>query len=223
MIRVVVADDQAVVRAGLRMILDAHDDIEIVGEAADGHEALDLVHEVHPDVVLMDIRMPHLDGIEAARRITATGSPARVVVLTTYGVDENIYAALKAGATGFLVKTDHPDHLVHAVRTAANGTALLGPETTMRIVERFLTDPPPDAPQPPELEQLTERELEVLLEIARGQSNAEIAERLFVSEGTIKTHVARVLAKLHLRDRVQAVVFAYEAGLVRPSGPPRRD
>lgn len=222
MIRTVLADDQPVVRAGLRMILQAHDDIEVVGEAADGHVALDLVRDLDPDVVLMDVRMPRLDGIEATRRITATGAGARVVVLTTYGVDENVYAALKAGATGFLLKTDHPDHLVHAVRTAASGTALLGPETTMRLVERFLDSPPLDAPEPAALGLLTDREREVLLEMAGGLSNAEIARKLYVSEGTVKTHVARVLAKLHLRDRVQAVVFAYEAGLIRP-GDPRSD
>lgn len=200
------------------MILDAHDDIEIVGEAKDGHEAIDLVRDLHPDVVLMDIRMPHLDGIEAAKRVTASGLPTRVIVLTTYGIDENVYAALKAGATGFLLKTDPPDHLVHAVRTAAGGTALLGPETTTRLIERFLAVPPPALAPPPELEQLTDREHEVLLELARGKSNAEIADDLYVGEGTVKTHVARILAKLHLRDRVQAVVYAYEHGLVRPSG-----
>jgi len=217
-IRVVLADDQPVVRAGLRMIFEAHDDVEIVVEADDGQEAVALVRDLEPDVVLMDIRMPQLDGIEAARRITASQLSTRVIVLTTYGVDENVYAALKAGATGFLLKTDHPDYLVHAVRTAASGTALLGPETTTRLIERFLAAPPSDVGPPPELARLTGREREVLLELARGKSNAEIAHDLYVGEGTVKTHVARILAKLDLRDRVQAVVFSYEHGLVRPSG-----
>jgi DNA-binding NarL/FixJ family response regulator len=213
MTSVVIADDQAVVRGGLRMILEAQPDLEVVGEATDGLEALDLVRSLGPDVVLMDIRMPELDGIEATRRVALTGARTRVLVLTTYGMDEYVYDALKAGAAGFLVKTESPERLVEAVRVVARGEALLAPEITRRLVDRFVSGVRPGA-APPELEELTTRELEVLKLIARGLSNAEIAERLIVSEGTVKTHVARVLSKLGLRDRVQAVVFAYESGLV---------
>jgi DNA-binding NarL/FixJ family response regulator len=216
-IRVLVCDDQAVVRGGLRMILEAQAGIEVIGEAADGRESVALARELIPDVVLMDIRMPALDGIEATRRITAggDGSP-RVLVLTTYGLDEYVYEALKAGASGFLVKTDPPERLVDGVRIVAAGEALLGPEITRRLIDRFTSGPPPNIPAPPELAELTARELEVLELLARGFANAEIAQRLFVSEGTVKTHVARILSKLRLRDRVQAVVFAYESGLVQP-------
>jgi DNA-binding NarL/FixJ family response regulator len=220
MIRVVLADDQAVVRGGLRMILEAQEGIEVVGEAADGREALDLVRTLAPDVVLMDIRMPELDGIEATRRVPATGAATRVLVLTTYGMDEYVYDALKAGAAGFLVKTDSPERLVDAVRVVAAGEALLTPEVTRRLVARFVAGVRPGAAAPPGLEELTAREREVLKLIARGLSNAEIAAELFVSDGTVKTHVARVLTKLRLRDRVQAVVLAYESGLVRPGGEP---
>lgn len=217
MIRTALADDQAVVRTGLRMILEVHDDIEVVGEACDGHEAVALARDLNPDVMLMDIRMPHLDGIEAARRIVSTEAPTKIIVLTTYGVDENVLAALHAGVSGFLVKTDHPDHLIHAVRTAASGTALLGPETTMQLIERFIDGAAAlGASPPPELDLLTDREREVLLELARGRSNIEIAGNLYIGEGTVKTHVARILTKLCLRDRVQAVVYAYEHGLVTP-------
>jgi DNA-binding NarL/FixJ family response regulator len=218
MTSVVIADDQAVVRGGLRMILEAQPDLEVVGEATDGRSALDLVRDLAPDVVLMDIRMPELDGIEATRRVALTGARTRVLVLTTYGMDEYVYDALKAGAAGFLVKTESPERLVEAVRVVARGEALLAPEITRRLVDRFVAGMRPGAAAPPELEELTTRELEVLNLIARGLSNAEIAERLYVSEGTVKTHVARVLSKLGLRDRVQAVVFAYESGLVEPSG-----
>jgi DNA-binding NarL/FixJ family response regulator len=217
-IRVLVADDQAVVRSGLRMILEAQGDIEVVGEAADGREAVALARELGPDVVLMDIRMPALDGIEATRRIAAHGDAARVLVLTTYGLDEYVYAALKAGAGGFFLKTDEPDRLVEGVRIVAAGDALLGSETTRRLIDRFTSGPAPNAPGPPELAELTGREREVLELVAGGLSNAEIAHRLFVGEGTVKTHVARVLSKLGVRDRVQAVVFAYESGLVQPGG-----
>jgi DNA-binding NarL/FixJ family response regulator len=222
MIRVLVADDQSVVRSGLRMILDAQDDIEVIGEASDGQEAMDLVASLAPDIVLMDIQMPVVDGIEATELMTRVPDHPKVLVLTTYGLDENVYAALKAGAAGFLVKTDSPEELVRAIRVVASGDALLGPSTTRRLIERFLEGSPPNPPVPPALDRLTPRELEVLKLIAGGLSNAEIAERLYVSEGTVKTHVARILAKLECRDRVQAVVFAYEAGVVaRGTGPPR--
>jgi DNA-binding NarL/FixJ family response regulator len=216
MIRAVIADDQAVVRAGLRMILEAQEDIEVVGEAADGIEALDLVRTLAPDVVLMDIRMPNIDGIEATRRVAHTGAATHVLILTTYGLDEYVYDALKAGASGFLVKTDPPARLIDAVRVVAAGEALLAPEITRRLVDRFVTGVRPGAAAAPELAELTVREREVLGLIARGLSNAEIAAQLVVSDGTVKTHVARVLSKLGLRDRVQAVVYAYECGLVQP-------
>ena len=216
MIRVLLADDQAVVRGGLRMILEAQEDIEVIGEAADGKEALELARRLDPDVVLMDIQMPVIDGIEATRRLGLSGASARVLVLTTYGLEENVYEALRAGAAGFLVKTDSPDRLVDGVRVVAAGEALLGPETTRRLIDRFVAGKQPNAPAPPELDDLTPRELEVLKLVACGRSNAEIAAALYISDGTVKTHVAHVLAKLALRDRVQAVVFAYESGLIQP-------
>jgi len=215
MIRVLVADDQAVVRAGLRMILESQDGIEVAGEAADGQQALRLIASLDPDVVLMDIRMPVLDGIEATRRLTDTRARARVLMLTTYGLDEHVYEALKAGAAGFLLKTESPQQLVDAVRVVAGGEALLAPEITRRLIARVVSSGRPNQP-PPELEELTVREREVLALVARGRSNAEIAGALYISPGTVKTHVARILSKLGLRDRVQAVVFAYECGLVRP-------
>lgn len=216
MIRVLLADDQAVVRGGLRMILEAQDDIEVIGEAADGKVALELARRLDPDVVLMDIQMPVIDGIEATRRLGLSGVSARVLVLTTYGLAENVYEALRAGAAGFLVKTDSPERLVDGVRVVATGEALLGPATTRRLIDRFVEGRPPNAPVPPELDELTARELEVLKLVTRGLSNAEIAAALYVSDGTVKTHIAHVLSKLGLRDRVQAVVFAYESGLVQP-------
>jgi DNA-binding NarL/FixJ family response regulator len=216
MIRAVVADDQAVVRGGLRLILESQDDIEVVGEAGDGASALELVRELGPDVVLMDIRMPEMDGIEATRRMAVAGLDARVLVLTTYGLDEYVYEALKAGAAGFLIKTDSPERLVEAVRVVAAGESLLAPEVTRRLIDRFLAGARPGGAPPPELEELTSRELEVLKLVARGFSNAEIAATLFVSDGTVKTHVSSILSKLGLRDRVQAVVFAYECSLVEP-------
>src|SRR5690348_10458606 len=215
MIRVLLADDQAVVRSGLRMILEAQDGIEVVGEAADGQDALRRVSALDPDVVLMDVRMPVLDGIEATRRLTDGGARARVLVLTTYGLDEHVYEALKAGAAGFILKTESPQQLIEAVRVVAAGEALLAPEITKRLIARFVSGGHPSAP-PPELETLTDREREVLTHIARGRSNAEVASALYISAGTAKTHVARILSKLGLRDRVQAVVFAYECGLVQP-------
>jgi DNA-binding NarL/FixJ family response regulator len=214
-IRILIADDQAVVRAGLRMILEAQDDLEIVGEATDGAEAVEAVRTLRPDVALMDIRMPTLDGIEATRRIASSSLSTRVLVLTTYGLDENVYDALKAGASGFLLKTDSPERLIDAVRVVAAGEALLAPEITRRLIDRFVAGSHPTA-NAPELEQLTAREREVLKLLARGRTNAEIAAELYVSEGTVKTHVARILAKLDLRDRTQAVIYAYENGLIQP-------
>lgn len=215
MTRVLLVDDQAVVRAGLRTVLESHQDIDVVGEAADGEEALQLVRRTDPDVVMMDIRMPVLDGIEATRRLAASGARARVVILTTYGLDEYVYEALRAGAAGFLLKTDPTDRFAEAVRVVASGDAILGPETTRRLVEQFLIGPSPGAEKPAALKALTERERDVLRLLAAGLSNHEIANRLFVGEGTVKTHVAHILAKLQVRDRVQAVVYAYEHGFVR--------
>ncbi len=215
-IRVVLADDQALVRGGFRMILDAEPDLEVVAEASDGAEASTLVERLEPDVVLMDVRMPELDGIEATRRIVASGSAARVVVLTTYDADEYVFAALRAGASGFLLKDVRPPELVNAVRIVARGDALLAPTVTRRLLDR-LADNFHDGDTPAvNLDELTERELEVLRLVALGLSNAEIATRLVVTEATVKTHVSSVLRKLRLRDRVQAVVLAYDLRLVRP-------
>ena len=216
MIRVLLADDQALVRAGFRLILDLEDDMEVVGEAADGREAVSLVRELDPDVVLMDVRMPELDGIEATRRLTRGGSRARVLVLTTFDADEYVYEAMRAGASGFLLKDVPREQLVAGVRVVAGGESLLAPTITRRLIEEFVRRPPPGSAVPVDLEQLSARELEVLKLVARGLTNAEIAERLVVSETTVKTHVAHVLQKLSLRDRVQAVVVAYESGLVQP-------
>jgi DNA-binding NarL/FixJ family response regulator len=218
-IRVLVVDDQILVRTGFRMILDAEPDLEVVGEAADGVEALEAFGRLDPDVVLMDVRMPHLDGIEATARLTADAPTARVLMLTTFDLDEHVYAALRAGASGFLLKDTPPDELAHAVRVVAGGDALLAPSVTRRLIEEFAQHRDPTPTPPPGLDELTEREAEVLGLVAQGLANAEIAARLFVSEATVKTHVGRVLMKLHLRDRVQAVVLAYESGLVRPGGP----
>jgi DNA-binding NarL/FixJ family response regulator len=213
-IRVVVADDQGLVRAGLCSILATQSDIEVVGQAADGDDAVGVVREAGPDVVLMDVRMPGTDGIEAARRLA--GSSARIVMLTTFDMDEYVYAAMKAGACGFLLKDAPPESLVEAVRAAARGDALLAPAITRRLVEEFVRRPAPGSASPEALAPLTPRERDVLAEVARGHSNAEIAGRLYLSEATVKTHVTRMLTKLHLRDRAQAVVLAYESGLVRP-------
>jgi DNA-binding NarL/FixJ family response regulator len=218
MIRVLIADDQALVRAGFASILAGQEDIDVVGEAADGGEAADAVERLRPDVALMDIRMPGVDGIEATRRIVARGLPTRVLVLTTFDVDEYVYAAMKAGASGFLLKTAPPSQLVASIRTVATGDALLAPSVTRRLVEQFVRRPPPGAAVPAGLEDLTERELEVMRLLARALSNAEIAARLVVSEATVKSHVNRILMKLGLRDRTQAVVLAYETGLVEPGG-----
>lgn len=213
---VLIADDQALVRAGFRMILDAEEDVEVVGEASSGDEAITEVHRLHPDIVLMDVRMPELDGIEATRRLLADGGVGtKVVMLTTFDMDEYVYEALRAGASGFLLKDVPPEQLVEGIRAVASGDALLAPSITKRVIEEFVSRPPSSAQTPPpELAALTEREVEVLKQIARGLSNAEIAKELFVSETTVKTHVGHVLTKLDVRDRVQAVVFAYESGLV---------
>jgi DNA-binding NarL/FixJ family response regulator len=213
---VLIVDDQELVRAGFRMILDAEEDIEVAGEAADGQEAVAEAQRLQPDVVLMDVRMPVVDGIEATRRLLADGKTrAKVVMLTTFDMDEYVYDALRAGASGFLLKDVPPEQLVAGIRAVAAGDALLAPSITRRVIEEFVRRPPSSVRTlPPELAELTARELEVLKLIARGLSNAEIAKELFVSETTVKTHVGHVLTKLGLRDRVQAVVFAYESGLV---------
>ena len=219
MIRVLIADDEALVRGGLRMILEAQADIEVAGEADDGRAALELVRRDPPDVVLMDIRMPGLDGIEATRRLVALGSDApRVVILTTFDLDGYVYEAMRAGASGFLLKSGRPQELVAGVRAAVAGDTLLAPPITRRLVEAFVHRPPPGTTMPPQLEELTPREVEVLQHIAGGQSNAEIARELFVSEDTVKTHASRIFMKLGLRDRTQAVILAYETGLVEPRG-----
>ncbi len=218
MTTVVLADDQALVRGGFRLILEAEDDLEVVGEAENGREAVERTQALRPDVVLMDVRMPELDGIEATRRIVSSGLSTRVLVLTTFDQDEIVYEALRAGAIGFLLKSAPPARLVEAVRTVAAGEELLAPTVTRRLIEEYVRRPPPGAAVPAELAALTVREHEVLQLIARGLTNGEIAAGLYVSEATVKTHVNRVFAKLGLRDRVQAVVLAYESGLVRPGG-----
>jgi len=219
MIRVLVADDQALVRGGFRSMLDRQDDIEVVGEAADGAEALALVEATGPDVVCMDIRMPNVDGIEATRRIAKHNGIPRILILTTFDADRYVYDALLAGAAGFLLKDSPPELLVRAVRTVAAGDELFAPSVTRRLVENYVTQPPPGSERPEALAALTERELDVLRQIATGRSNAEIGQQLYLSEATVKTHVTRILTKLQLRDRVQAVVLAYELGLVRPGRP----
>jgi DNA-binding NarL/FixJ family response regulator len=215
-IRVLVVDDQELVRAGFAMILRAQEDIEVVGEAGDGREALERARELGPDVVLMDIRMPVLDGLEATRRLLAGSEPhPKVLMLTTFDLSEYLYDAMKAGASGFLLKDAPREQLASAVRTVAAGDALLAPALTRRLVEEFVRRPPPGE-SPADLAELTGRELEVLRLVARGLSNAEIASTLYLSEATVRTHVSHVLRKLRLRDRVQAVVVAYETGLVQP-------
>ena len=213
-ITVVIADDQPVMRTGLRMILQAHDDIEVVAEAGDGKEAVEMVRMHQPDVVLMDIQMPGTDGIEATRLLAAEQAPSRVLILTTFGLDAYVYDALQGGAAGFLLKTDEPPRIVDGIRTVAAGEALLAPQITRHLIAEYLVARrDPARPPPPEVATLTDRERDVLTELARGRSNAEIGRELFISEGTVKTHVARILDKLLLRDRVQAVVFAYQHGL----------
>jgi DNA-binding NarL/FixJ family response regulator len=220
-IRVLIVDDQSLVRAGFRMILEAEQDVEVVGEAADGREALDAARELRPDVILMDVRMPNVDGLEATRRLLdGKEEGPRVLILTTFDLDEYVYEALRVGASGFLLKDTPPEQLVDAIHVVASGDALLSPVITRRVIEEFVRRPPDSVRKPaPELEELTTRELEMLTYVARGLSNAEIASAAFVSETTVKTHVAHILMKLHLRDRVQAVVFAYENGVVAPGEP----
>ncbi|HSS93512.1 MAG TPA: response regulator transcription factor [Candidatus Dormibacteraeota bacterium] len=210
MIRVCIADDQALVRAGFRMIVESQPEMEVAGEAADGIQAIDLIRREKPDVVLMDIRMPRMDGLEATRQVA---NMTRVVILTTHELDEYVFDALSAGASGFLLKAAPPEDLVRAIRIVADGEALLAPSVTKRLIEEFAKRPQPTSRKPKELASLTERERDVLIEVARGLTNAEIAGRLHVAETTVKTHVAHVLDKLELRDRVQAVIFAYEVGL----------
>ncbi len=215
-VRVVVVDDQELVRTGFKVILDSEPDIEVVGEASDGREAIEVTGRLRPDVVLMDIRMPHLDGLEATRRIVTDpeGGP-RVLILTTFDLDEYVYEALRSGASGFLLKDGPAEQLLSAVRIVARGDALLAPQITRRLIAEFSHRLRPTA-RPEQLEALTQRELEVLRLIARGLSNVEIADELYVAVTTVRTHVARILTKLGLRDRVQVVVMAYEAGIVRP-------
>jgi DNA-binding NarL/FixJ family response regulator len=215
-IRVVLADDQALIRTGFKMILEAEDDIEVVGEASDGEQAISMTRSVRPDVVLMDVQMPTMDGVEATGRIVRDANiPSRIVILTTFERDDYLFEALRAGASGFLLKNAPSEELVHAVRVVAAGDALLAPSVTRKVIEGFIRQPAQRSNEV-ELRRLTERETEILLLLATGKSNAELATHLFVGEGTIKTHVSNVLAKLGLRDRMQAVIFAYESGLIEP-------
>jgi DNA-binding NarL/FixJ family response regulator len=221
-ISILLVDDQPMLRLGFRLVLDTQDDMHVVGEAADGAAALDLVRAKPPDVVLMDVRMPGMDGIEATRRIVSSASTTRVLILTTFDLDEYAYAGLRAGASGFLLKDVPPPDLLSAIRAVASGDAVVAPTVTRRLLDAFLPylpesgDTGPGTTVPPEVSELTTREREILIEVATGLSNAEIAARLVLAEATVKTHVGRMLNKLHLRDRVQAVVYAYEHGLVRP-------
>jgi DNA-binding NarL/FixJ family response regulator len=215
--RIMLVDDQELLRMGFRLVLNSQPDMEVVGEASDGREAMRLVEQLAPDIVLMDVRMPEVDGVIATREIIASGSSARIIILTTFDVDRYAYSALRAGASGFLLKDAPPADLLSAIRAVASGDAVVAPSTTRRLlamVAHQLPDPDLDEPEPPALATLTPREREVLVAVARGWSNPEIAERLVLAEATVKTHVGRILAKLKLRDRVQIVVFAYEHGLV---------
>jgi len=219
-IGVLIADDQALVRAGFRMILETDQDLRVVAEASDGAQAVEASRRTRPDIVLMDIRMPVMDGLEATRRIVAGKDPPRVLMLTTFDLDEYVFDALVAGASGFLLKDVSPEQLLAGIHIIAEGDSLLSPSVTRRLIESFVRDHPPTPQPPPGLDELTARELEILQLLARGLSNAEIAELLFVSGTTVKTHIARVLSKLGLRDRVQAVVLAYETGVIRPRTQP---
>jgi DNA-binding NarL/FixJ family response regulator len=221
-IRVLLCDDQALVREGFRMILNAQSDIEVVGEAGDGREAVELAKRLLPQVVLMDVRMPGMDGIEATRRIAASGVESRILILTTFDLDDYVYAALRAGASGFQLKDVNAQQLVEAVRVIAAGEALLAPTVTRRLLERFAHTLPGEEARQPSLAALSERELEILRLLASGLSNAELASQLYLSEPTIKTHLSSIFRKLSVRDRVQAVIAAYDAGLVTPAGPPTR-
>lgn len=223
-IRVLLVDDQPLLRMGFRLILEGEEDLEVVGEASDGAEAVRKVRELEPDVVLMDVRMPAMDGIEATRRITASPTNARIIILTTFDLDEYAFSGLQAGASAFLLKDAAPAELVQGVRLVASGDAVVAPRVTQRLLETYVRGgrvhgQATNAPRDPLLEELTPRETEVLEAIAGGLSNAEIAHKFFLSEATVKTHVRRILTKLHLRDRVQVVVYAYETGLVIPSNP----
>ncbi|WP_063055114.1 response regulator [Nocardia salmonicida] len=217
-ISVLVVDDQELMRMGLKMVLGAHPDIEVIGEAGNGDEAVRRASELRPDVVLMDVRMPVVDGVTATARIVAAGEGVRVLVMTTFDLDEHALGALRAGASGFLLKDTPPEDLVSAIRSVAGGDAVVSPKVTKRLLDRLVAEDPTSLRDPKILDVLTAREREVLEQIAVGRSNAEIAAALFLSEATVKTHVGRVLTKLGLRDRVQAVVLAYETGLVRPGG-----
>jgi DNA-binding NarL/FixJ family response regulator len=220
-IRVLVADDQSMVRAGFRMLLAGEEDIEVVAEASNGLEAVDKTARFRPGVVLMDIRMPELDGLQATRRILAANNAARILILTTFDLDEYVYEALRAGASGFVLKDDSPEQLIAAIRTVAGGDALLSPTITRRVIQKFARMPRP-APTK-ELDELSERELEVFRLLARGLSNGEIGQELYISETTVKTHVTHILQKLNLRDRVQAVVLAHRTGVLDTEDPSRRD
>jgi DNA-binding NarL/FixJ family response regulator len=213
-IRVLVADDQSMVRAGFRMLLAGEEDIEVVAEASDGLEAVDKAARFHPSVILMDIRMPELDGLQATQRVLAADNTARILILTTFDLDEYVFKALKAGASGFVLKDDSPEQLIAAIRTVADGEALLSPTITRRVIEKFVSISP--AAPPKEFAELSERERDVFRMMARGLSNAEIGSELYISETTVKTHVTHILQKLNLRDRVQAVVLAYQTGLFEP-------
>ena len=215
MIRVLVADDQSMVRAGFRMLLGGEEDIEVVAEASNGLEAVDKAARFNPGIILMDIRMPELDGLEASRRILATDPAARILILTTFDLDEYVFEALRAGASGFVLKDDSPEQLLGAIRTVAAGDALLSPTITRRVIQAFARSPSQTPPK--ELDDLSERERDVFRLMARGLSNAEIGQELYIGETTVKTHVTHILQKLSLRDRVQAVVLAYQAGLVEPT------
>jgi DNA-binding NarL/FixJ family response regulator len=215
-VRVLIVDDDDLMRAGLRAVLSSDDSIEVVGEAADGRDGVDRARRLQPDVVLMDVRMPHLDGVAATRQIVASAPPSRILILTTFEDDDYVFGALTAGASGFLLKRTKPEQLISAIHTIAAGESLLSPAVTRTVIDRMARHPQPDPAIGRRLRQLTPRERDVLELIARGLSNTEIAGTLTVEESTVKTHVKRILAKLHLRDRVQAVILAYEAGLVRP-------